>query len=803
MHIDATGAWILLAICTFFVILILSAEHLSPAKKETSLFQSMIWAAAIWGGALAFLLPIALDLGFGPNDDGRVLRQLILYTTGGVLGVITLSETRRKNDLERSKFDKQNDQFTEQLNAQKENLKTELEAQKENLKTQLDSQKENLKTELEAQKKNLSSQLEAQKETLSSQLEAQKENLNSQLQSQKDNLESQLKAQHDNLELQLTSQEKKDKRDHTRQVRAERRSRYTTAVEQLAHEKAAVRLGGIYTLVGLVDEWLEDKALTNEEQIKEGQVIINNLCSYIRSPFPTALKVEILESDMAPDGYDEEKFTADQAALREEQDVRRTIFIEMNKRSSKLHIEKDYTVTIFTGAWSHFDYDFSRSPIFYPINHLTIEKPNFYASTFYGKGEFTGSTFIQRANFSKATFTHDTSFLFATFGGDANFSDATFMREVNFCGTTYAGYTDFRGVTYNGTPDFEGATFARAVNFSGAIFEQGANFRTTHFNKIANFIWALFGKNPAINQAADFTDATFNQGATFYDATFKKNANFAKAKFLWDSKFSRADFSRVTFKGGGPGFLDARHREDINDQQLMKFYSASLDSDKREIPQQTVDFSEVTFEQEANFSNAIFGIPTNSKRIIDFSNSKFKLGADFRSAIFKKDTYFTDSTFGKEGASNQKVNFFSATFRRNTYFIQTVFKLDVDFRVQIFEQEVEFNLAHFSRTTDFSGVIFRDYAGFSEVTFETSPPKFVYITNPDVSYPAKFIAISDPDNSHNFNVNTDEGNHTIDTGITTYKGIDYRVPKGTVVFTYPEDWDEDQQEPTNYSSPAN
>ena len=58
------------------------------------------------------------------------------------------------------------------------------------------------------------------------------------------------------------NQEKeKNENDHTRQVYAERRSRYTKAVEQLASEKATVRLGGIYTLVGLVDEWLADDTL--------------------------------------------------------------------------------------------------------------------------------------------------------------------------------------------------------------------------------------------------------------------------------------------------------------------------------------------------------------------------------------------------------------------------------------------------------------------------------------------------------------------------------------------------------------
>ena len=41
----------------------------------------------------------------------------------------------------------------------------------------------------------------------------------------------------------------KNKNDHIRQVHAERRSRYTKAVEQIANEKASVRLGGsLYTL---------------------------------------------------------------------------------------------------------------------------------------------------------------------------------------------------------------------------------------------------------------------------------------------------------------------------------------------------------------------------------------------------------------------------------------------------------------------------------------------------------------------------------------------------------------------------
>ena len=62
----------------------------------------------------------------------------------------------------------------------------------------------------------------------------------------------------ENRRKNLQEKEKNDL-DHARQVKAERRSRYAKAIEQLAHEKGTIRIGGVYTLVKLVDEWMSDK----------------------------------------------------------------------------------------------------------------------------------------------------------------------------------------------------------------------------------------------------------------------------------------------------------------------------------------------------------------------------------------------------------------------------------------------------------------------------------------------------------------------------------------------------------------
>ena len=78
---------------------------------------------------------------------------------------------------------------------------------------------------------------------------------------------------------------------------AERREQYAAAVEQLGNANAPVRLGGVYTLVSLVDEWLREENIEYNERIAEGQVIINILCAYIRSPSAFASRYDELIQD--------------------------------------------------------------------------------------------------------------------------------------------------------------------------------------------------------------------------------------------------------------------------------------------------------------------------------------------------------------------------------------------------------------------------------------------------------------------------------------------------------------------------
>ena len=390
----------------------------------------------------------------------------------------------------------------------------------------------------------------------------------------------------------------KNQRDHIRQVHAERRSRYTKAVEQLADEKATVRLGGIYTLVGLVDEWLADDTFNPEERQKEGQVIINNLCSYIRSPFTLALKAEMFEGDSEPDNY-EGDFSKDQAAFREEQDVRRTIFVEMSKRSSTF-IRDGLGKIIDTslGTWSDFEFDFSRASIFYPLSNLTIEKGNFSSAKFYSNADCSGATFTQTADFSEATFTQTVNFSWATFTQTVNFSWATFTQTVNFSWATFTQTADFSWTTFTQTADFSEATFTKYVYFLRARFTQTANFSEAAFTQTADFSGAAF------TQTADFSWATFTQTASFSRATFTQTANFSRATFTQTADFSRANFT------------------------------------------QTADSSRANFTQTADSSRADFSMATFTGNV-DFGGAEFSEKADFWSVEFSGDANFKDSYFEK------------------------------------------------------------------------------------------------------------------------------------------------------------
>lgn len=444
---------------------------------------------------------------------------------------------------------------------------------------------------------------------------------------------------------------------------AERHERYTHALEQfLDGHQPAVRLGGAYTLASLIDEWLTDASLPEQVRREEAQTIVDALTGCIRTPYPLAQKRQILEADEAPEGY-EGDFTRDQEALREEQLVRRTVFMEFSRRlaaaeSSKAgHKKSQHAVPPISPVWADLRFDFGGAPIFYPLRRLYFQNADFASATFYGPADFFGATFHGDTSFSAAQFTADASFQGANFTDWIGFSAAHFAGTAEFNQAHFADAASFATVTFTGEVDFSDAVFSAAADFAVSAFKADADFSRLNTAGIASFATVTFDGN------AVFTSSTFHDEAHFAASVFNRPAVFSKSLFGGAARFAgiatkqSAMFSGVRFAGAA----------DFSGASFTQF----------------ADFGGARFDGDATFSRASFiALPRTSYEMdfpqyANFANAAFAQDADFSKATFTACVGFGGVTFARavsfNGASFEGAYFADATFGQRADFRQTSF----------------------------------------------------------------------------------------------------------------------------------
>lgn len=448
-----------------------------------------------------------------------------------------------------------------------------------------------------------------------------------------------------------------------RTQQAGRHERYTHALEQFLDGQPAVRLGGAYTLVNLADEWLADASLPEQVRREEAQAIIDALTGCIRTPYPLAQKRQILEADETPEGY-EGDFTRDQEALREEQLVRRTVFMEFSRRlaaaaksNKEGNGESQHTVPLISPMWADLRFDFSGAPIFYPLRQLHFQNADFASATFYGPADFSGATFRGDTSFSAAQFTADASFHSASFNEWVGFSAAHFAGAAEFSGACFADAASFATVTFTGEADFSDAVFSAAADFAVSTFKSDANFSRLNTAGIASFAAVTFdGK--AVFTASTFRDeahfaaSVFNRPAVFSKSLFggvarfagiatKQSAMFCGVRFAGAADFSGASFTQYEDFGGARFDGDATFSR-------ASFIALPRTRYEMDFPQHA-NFSNVAFAQDADFSQAMF------TAFVGFGRVTFARAVSFNGASFEG-AYFPDATFG-QGADFRQTSF--------------------------------------------------------------------------------------------------------------------------------------------------
>ena len=371
--------------------------------------------------------------------------------------------------------------------------------------------------------------------------------------------------------------------------KAERRERYTKAVEQLGSKEAPVRLGGVYTLVGLVDEWLEEKNLEYSERLKEGQVIINNLCAYIRSPFTLASYYDELSEDKpSSEGIykdNQQKFYTDKAEFKSEADIRLSIIKEIH---SRLQSPDKNT----PGAWSDFEYDFSGSTFFYPVD-LTksyYTKPvNFSGSTYQDEVRFDGSVYKDEADFGSSIYQSWADFRRSTYQDRANFTRSIYQSEADFNYSTYQGWADFARSTYQSWADFTGSTYQGEADFSDSTYQSEAVFVRSTYQGWADFSGSTY------QSMADFSGSTYQSDAVFSGSTYQSWADFRGSTYQGWADFSESTLQGETDFSGSIFYGDIYFGQDGDNSSFSRFTDCA--------PQ---------FYDETNRKNTLFGSPDNN-----------------------------------------------------------------------------------------------------------------------------------------------------------------------------------------------
>ena len=484
--------WYLIGLAVIGVVALCKPQIITSSPEKY--FITRVLTTGITGGAFALLLPIAVK---STTTGVGGLRHSILLATGGLLAILTLGETRRKNDNDKLK----NDQDKE-----------------------------------------------------------------------------------------------KNDREHLRQVRADRRERYTKAVEQLGDEKAPIRMGGVYTLVGLVDEWLEEENLSETERLKEGQVIINNLCAYIRSPFTLVSQYdELSKNSPTPEGLykdKEQEFYTDKAKLESEADVRLSVIKEIHDRVQKTSDNTE-------GIWSNFEYDFSDSTFFYPVDFSYShwnKSVNFSGSTYHSHFNFSGSTYKSKINFSMSIYRKDAIFSTddsqSAYHGQVNFSLSTYQGEATFEGSEYKKDTLFKESIYGGCADFSRSVYGHEneeinynqTDFTNSIYKSVVNFSHSEYNLYANFSKSIYCNLALFNDSvysdkSCLENSIYNKQVAIYNTIYNNTTTFGGSIFCTPINFSYFtdeydnEYNPPEFKENLPSFFYENNPYEPEFEKLEELYT--------------------------------------------------------------------------------------------------------------------------------------------------------------------------------------------------------------------------------------
>jgi Pentapeptide repeats (9 copies) len=200
---------------------------------------------------------------------------------------------------------------------------------------------------------------------------------------------------------------------------------YAKAVEQLGHDKATVRLGGLYSLERLA-----------QDQPEHRQAVVDVVCAYLRMPFrPAALPItggaaiftdleaanELCETILDPTGASSELDQEFQVRIAAQKLLARHFSASRYQTSKTAHFPKAY--------WPEISIDLTGTILIHlDFAACRLDYSDFRGARFLGTTIFNSAEFISEAKFEHAIFAGSASFYDVIFHSYTGFSDAKFSQ---------------------------------------------------------------------------------------------------------------------------------------------------------------------------------------------------------------------------------------------------------------------------------------------------------------------------------------------------------------------------------------
>ena len=385
-------------------------------------------------------------------------------------------------------------------------------------------------------------------------------------------------------------------------TRAERESIYQQATAQLEDQQAKTRQKSLYTLLALVDKCLEDETLSYEDRNKEGQRIVNKISGYIQSPpifDPHALELT------------HGAFHAKSALLREEAELRFGLMQQIRDRLRAPSDAGGYQ----DGPWTNFEYDFSGSTFFYPI-------------------EFSRVFFNKTADFSGCTYRYEADFSGTIYRNWADFRGSTYLAHANFSGSSYHGAASLNDSVYRSTADFSGNLYLDQANFSGSTYHEAVTFVNSTYRN-----WAVF-RNSTYLGAVDFSRSEYHNQANFHNSVYTGTVTFNNSVYHNQANFHNCVYTRVA------SFGDCTyHRADFSGSVYtddVHFNHCRYGGDvyfRRSVYNGWADFQGSVYSKWANYTSSLY------YGLAGFQNSTYADKALFRGSVYGNAVTFQGSVF--------------------------------------------------------------------------------------------------------------------------------------------------------------